>query len=173
MNKLMLVGLLSLIPLTSLCADEDLSNYDYTYVLTEEGNETTFTISEDAEESNHSVSDEVVEASEKQPSLYMKSLNQAKDEDKILMLGIRATDCHYCDRIEKETLSDKSVQKALEANFVTLFYNQDLEPLPLGLQEGMTPNFVFVDKNENIINMYPGMRNPDEFKEVLREILAQ
>ncbi|CAA6798633.1 MAG: Unknown protein [uncultured Sulfurovum sp.] len=106
-------------------------------------------------------------------SPYLSALKEAKENGKTILLAIRATDCHYCDRMETETLSDSSVKNALEKDFVTLHYNQDLEPLPLEIQEGMTPNFIFVDKNENIINMYPGMRTPSEFKEALAEILSQ
>jgi thioredoxin-related protein len=105
-------------------------------------------------------------------SPYMKALEKAKSEGKVIMLNIRSTDCKYCDKMEAETLSTNSVQNALEANFITIHYNQDLEPLPLGLQEGMTPNFIFVNTDEDILNMYPGMRTPDEFKEVLVQILA-
>lgn len=104
---------------------------------------------------------------------YLKALNKAKNEAKIIMLVIRTTDCKYCDEMEVTTLSDSSVKEKLESNFVTVHYNQDLEPLPLGLQEGMTPTFIFVNINEDILNMYPGMRNPEEFKEVLEDILTQ
>lgn len=103
---------------------------------------------------------------------YLNALEQARSERKIIMLNIRSTDCKYCDTMEAETLSQNSVKNALEANFITIHYNQDLESLPLGLQEGMTPNFIFVNTNEDIMNMYPGMRNPEEFKEVLEQILS-
>ncbi len=104
---------------------------------------------------------------------YEVALKQAKEEGKIIMLSIRSTNCKYCDQMDAETLSDKSVKEALEANFITIHYNQDLETLPLGLQEGATPMFIFVNSNEDILNMYPGIRNPNEFKEVLDQILKQ
>ncbi len=104
---------------------------------------------------------------------YLDALTQAKNNGKIIMLAIRATDCNYCDKMDSETLSNESVKEALKKDFITIYYNQDLEALPLGLQSGMTPNFVFVNRDENIINQYPGMRTPQEFKEVLTEILKQ
>jgi thioredoxin-related protein len=105
-------------------------------------------------------------------SPYQEALKKAKLEGKIIMIVIRAAHCKYCDKMEKETLSDKSVQEALSANFITVYYNQDLEPLPLELKKWVTPNFVFVDTNENILNQYPGMKTPTEFKEVLAQILS-
>jgi thioredoxin-related protein len=106
-----------------------------------------------------------------QTNTYLDALEQARNEKKIIMITIRSTDCKYCDEMEGSTLSDSSVKNDLEANFITIHYDQDLEPLPLGLQEGMTPNFIFVNTNEDILNMYPGMRSPAEFKEVLEQIL--
>jgi len=105
-------------------------------------------------------------------SPYLDALKKAKNEDKIVMIAIRATHCKYCDLMEKETLTDSSVQEALEKNFISIYYNQDLETLPIGLQKGITPNFIFVNSNEDILNIYPGMRNPEEFKEVLEQILS-
>jgi thioredoxin-related protein len=108
-----------------------------------------------------------------QENTYLNVLKQARNESKIVMLSIRSTDCKYCDRMEAGTLSDESVKEALLANFITVHYNQDLEPLPLNLQNGATPMFIFVNTNEDILNMYPGIRTPDEFKEVLEQILTQ
>ena len=104
---------------------------------------------------------------------YEAALEQAKTEKKIIMLSIRANNCKYCDKIEAETLSDERVKDALIANFITIHYNQDLDTLPLNLQNGATPMFIFVNTNEDILNMYPGMRNPEEFKTMLTEILAK
>ncbi|CAA6810937.1 MAG: Unknown protein [uncultured Sulfurovum sp.] len=108
-----------------------------------------------------------------QATTYINALEQAKSEGKIILLTIRSTDCKYCDEMEAGTLSDASVKDAIVADFIKINYNQDLDVLPLGLQHGMTPNFIFLNSNEDIINMYPGMRTPEEFKEVLKQILAE
>ena len=104
---------------------------------------------------------------------YEDALEQAKTEKKIIMLSIRSNNCKYCDKMEAETLSDEHVKDALIANFITIYYNQDLDTLPLNLQNGATPMFIFVNTNEDILNMYPGIRNPEEFKTMLKEILAK
>lgn len=118
---------------------------------------------------NNYTTDEVSEEFD----IYLNALKEAKSTGKMIILAVRATDCHYCDEMDRTTLTDSGVQSALEKDFLMLHYNQDLEPLPLGLQEGMTPIFIFVDKNENVVNQYPGMRTPEEFKQVLKEMLSQ
>ena len=118
-------------------------------------------------ESNSSIEDENITLSP-----YLKALKKARDEGKIVMIAIRGMYCKYCDKMETETLNDKSVQKALSNNFITVEYNQDLESLPLALQKGITPNFIFVDTHEDILNQYPGLRSPTAFKEVLQQILS-
>ena len=105
-------------------------------------------------------------------SPYFEALKEARDEHKIIMIVIRATNCHYCNEMEAETLTESSVKSVLKDNFITVHYNQDLEPLPLALQKGVTPNFIFVNTNEDILNIYPGMRNPAEFTDVLEQILS-
>jgi len=118
-------------------------------------------------ESNSSIEDENITLSP-----YLKALKKARDEGKIVMIAIRGMYCKYCDKMETETLNDKSVQKALSNNFITVEYNQDLESLPLALQKGITPNFIFVDTHEDILNQYPGLRSATAFKEVLQQILS-
>lgn len=106
-----------------------------------------------------------------QADAYVKALEQAKDEKKVMMFSIRSTDCKYCDEMEEGTLSDSSVKDAIEDDFININYNQDIDTLPLGLQNGATPMFIFVNTKEDILNMYPGIRTPKQFKEVLEQIL--
>lgn len=181
MSRLTLFGLLSLISFHPLVAEKNIT-YEYHYiednvttiVEVQESN-TTYETTKVIEEHNTTLMTlETNETEEVETKLspFEEAVQKAKDEEKIIMLAIRAIDCNYCDRMETETLVDEDVKEALEEDFITLHYNQDLEELPLGFQEGMTPNFIFVDKNENILQMYPGMRNPEQFIEALKEILA-
>jgi len=172
MSRLTLFGLLALIPFKPLIAEENIT-YEYNYVETNNSivNDTIETV-EITEEQNISLVTLDTNETTPKTSPYLEALEKAKEDDKIIMLAIRAIDCNYCDRMETETLVDEDVKEALEDDFITLHYNQDLELLPLGLSEGMTPNFIFVDKEENILQMYPGMRTPEEFIEALKEILA-
>jgi len=125
------------------------------------------------EENSTVVTKKISSVKKKSPSSpYLKALKKARDEHKIVMLFIRATHCKYCDKMEKETLSDSSVKYELEKNFVMVSYNRDIEVLPLGLRIEGTPTFVFVNTNEDVLNIYPGLKSPLGFKGVLAEILS-
>ena len=104
---------------------------------------------------------------------YEEALKRAKEENKLLMFSIRSTDCKYCERMERETLSDGTVLNALSENFITLHYNQDEDELPLGLQSNMTPSFVFVNQNEDIVDISLGRRDISEFLELLNSVLME
>jgi len=205
MKNIIFLGLLSLVTMNFLSADEYLSD---TYLeeiasqseIIDNTLPITKTVEEEEREKQTALNIEVIEnleelsefveanhTSELTPLLdvnssiedknstlspYLKALKKARDEGKIIMISIRAMHCKYCDKMETETLSDKSVQEALKNNFISIYYNQDLESLPLALQKGVTPNFVFVNTHEDILNQYPGMRTPTEFKEVLAQILS-
>jgi len=179
MHKLSLFGLLSLLVLTVLLAEEMMGDEydifeDSSIVQSQERNssDTQEETVQSKEEDNKTLSTIETNNLEAQVSAFDEAIKTAKEEEKIIMLVFRAIDCNYCDRMETETLVDDEVKEALEKDFITLHYNQDLEALPLGFQEGMTPNFIFVDKEENILQMYPGMRTPEQFLEALNEILA-
>jgi thioredoxin-related protein len=176
MSKLTLFGLLPLISFHSLLAEENIT-YEYHYteentIIEVQESTTTDGTTKLSKENNVSLKTLDTNETTVKISPFEEALQKAKDEKKIIMLAIRAIDCNYCDRMETETLVDEDVKEALEEDFITLHYNQDLEELPLGFPEGMTPNFIFVDKDENILQMYPGMRNPEQFIEALNEILA-
>ncbi|CAA6804864.1 MAG: Unknown protein [uncultured Sulfurovum sp.] len=175
MNKRTFLLLVFLTSNSFVLADEYITNEYYEEAISYmDVNESFEIVETDIIEENSTMEDVTVEKEEtKELSEYLVALKEAQKTGKVILLAIRATHCHYCDEMEKETLSEPSVKSALDADFITLHYNQDLESLPLALQEGMTPNFIFVDQDENIINQYPGMRSPKEFKEALAEILAK
>ena len=157
------------LPITQTVEEEARLNAEIDNVIIEEPMSDNPLVEEAFIENNHAL-DEGTQTI--QALSYETILEQAKREGKTIMLTIRSTNCKYCDKMEAGTLSDESVKEALRANFLTLHYNQDLETLPLNLQNGATPMFIFVNTNEDILNMYPGMRTPKEFKEVLEQILA-
>ncbi|CAA6811493.1 MAG: Unknown protein [uncultured Sulfurovum sp.] len=178
MNKLTLLGILFLTSSSFVFSEEYIASEYYEEIISKTEKELILDDKQSTEPNQINETEFFIDKNrtiieEEEVSPYLKALESIKENSKVILLAIRATDCHYCDRMESETLSESSVKDALEKDFIVLHYNQDLEMLPMELQEGMTPNFVFVDKDENIINMYPGMRTPSEFKDALKEILSQ
>lgn len=150
MSKLTLIGLLTLFS-TNFALSEENVTYFYSYdenlpaLIIEETQEELNTTFETFVEENQTLSTLDTNETVIEPKMtpFEEAVIKAKEENKVIMLAIRAIDCTYCDRMETETLVDEDVQEALADDFITLHYNQDLEALPLGFQEGMTPQFHF------------------------------
>ena len=195
MTKLLTIGLLSILTISPLFSDEPyvtgtfeeqigvllvdenvpVATPEMESVIIEETTPSLGTVVEEPIEEEvpleESVSESTTNVDANTP--YGKAFTKAKDENKILLIAIRATTCHYCDRMENETLNDQNVVSALDENFVVYHVDQDKDELPMGLQIGMTPNFVFVNSKEDVIDMAPGLRTPVEFLEVLDGILEK
>jgi len=195
MNRLLSIGMISLLTCTTLYAEESYIEDGIEYIISDSEESSlpiTQTIplgervsdtpsNQEALRQEEQLSvvtqvrvDESVSLEPEKKTTYAEAFSQAKEEDKILVIFISATDCSYCRKMEEETLSKKNVKEELGKNFVLFTINEDEEEeLPLNLQAGMTPNFVFVDKDENIIDMAPGMRTPSEFIDKLNVILSK
>jgi thioredoxin-related protein len=97
---------------------------------------------------------------------YEEALVLSKENNKVIMLKLTADTCKYCVKMDNEVLSNNEVEHLLE-NFITVTVNVDHEELPLGLERTVTPTFVFVNKNEEILSKLPGSWNKEDFMELL------
>ena len=100
---------------------------------------------------------------------YSKALENAKKEDKIILLKLTREHCHFCKKMDQEVFSDTDIRDALNKNFKVVEIDIGKETLPLGLKKGMTPTFVFVSKNEKIMAKIPGAWTKKDFLEILKE----
>jgi thioredoxin-related protein len=100
---------------------------------------------------------------------YNEALKVAKKEGKIILLELVSTNCTFCDRMEKEVLSQPQVQKAIKKDFIWTKINVDYEQIPLGLSEQMTPMFVFTTVDENVEDMRLGYIEENDFLSLLEE----
>jgi thioredoxin-related protein len=100
---------------------------------------------------------------------YRSAVKIAKEENKKILLEVVADNCKFCEEMRTTVLSQDSVTKAIEKNFVFAQANADRESLPLGLDEQMSPMFVFISKDENIIDIRFGFIEESEFLKLLME----
>jgi len=101
---------------------------------------------------------------------YTKALEIAKKEDKIILLKLTREHCHFCKKMDREVFAESVVRDALNKNFKVVEIDIGKEgTLPLGLKKGMTPTFVFVNKEENIMAKIPGAWTKKDFLEILKE----
>ena len=99
--------------------------------------------------------------------IFNEAVVQAKNEHKIILLEIYGTDCHFCEKIEREVFPKERVMKELKDNFIVLKINGDEEYIPLNIEKQMTPMHVFITEKKDIKDMTFGISNEKEFLELL------
>lgn len=101
-----------------------------------------------------------------------KILNQAKIENKIIIVEAMSETCHFCKKMKDEVFSQKVVQDAIDKNFIFIEVDVDKTQLPFDLQKSykkITPSFFIVSKDEKLLNSYPGSWTKEDFLEILGE----
>jgi thioredoxin-related protein len=97
-------------------------------------------------------------------------IKQAKEENKIVMIDVVRTGCHYCDDMEKAVFDDAKMSAWIEKRFVPVKINISNEKLPLGLHASMTPSFYFISKEKKVLKKIPGSWNQEDFKSFLKSV---
>lgn len=97
---------------------------------------------------------------------YEKAIALSKEDDKVIMLKLSTDNCKYCDEMDKEVLASREVRQLLE-NFRVVSVNVDREKVPLDLKVILTPTFVFVNKDEEVLSTLPGSWTKQDFIELL------
>jgi len=103
------------------------------------------------------------------PIAYEKALKVAKDEDKIILIKLTREHCHFCKKMEREVFSNGEIIEAINKDFTVVKIDIGKEELPLNLKKGMTPTFIFVNKDEKIMGKIPGAWTQKDFVEILKE----
>lgn len=86
------------------------------------------------------------------------------------MIDIVRDDCHYCEDMQRDVLSDPKMSQYLEKKFIPVKLNLNRDKLPLGIKVHFTPTFFFVDKHQKIIKKIPGSWNIEDFTDLTKNI---
>ena len=100
---------------------------------------------------------------------FADALKRAKDEDKIIMIEAMSKECHFCRKMEYEVMVEPDVVKMIEKDFIPVAIDISVHQLPFGLKIDVTPSFIFVDENKNILLNVPGAWNKKDFMSLLKE----
>ena len=100
---------------------------------------------------------------------YVKALKSAKKENKIILLKLTREHCHFCQKMDREVFAETEVRDALNKDFIVVEVDIGEDELPLNLKKGMTPTFVFINKDEKIMAKIPGAWTKKDFLEILKE----
>ncbi|HFQ62533.1 MAG TPA: DUF255 domain-containing protein [Epsilonproteobacteria bacterium] len=104
---------------------------------------------------------------------FDKALEQAKKENKIIIIKATAPHCRYCAKMDREVLIDKNIVNLLKKEFIVVSVDLSKNVLPLDLRVSMTPTFFFIfpqkDKNKVKIKRIPGAWSKEDFLDILKE----
>ena len=100
---------------------------------------------------------------------FENALKQAKDTHKIVMIEAMSKTCHFCRKMEREVMIEKEIVMAIEKDFIPVKIDISVHRLPLNLKTEITPSFIFIDENKNIILQVPGAWDKEDFLNLLKE----
>ena len=104
---------------------------------------------------------------------YEDALKLQKKNNKIIMIDVVRTDCHYCEEMNENVFQDKEMSKWLQERFIPVQINLDDKKLPLGIQVHFTPSFFFVNSKQEIVKKIPGSWNIEDFKDLTKKITKE
>ena len=102
---------------------------------------------------------------------YAQALDDAKINNKTVLLIFDQDSCYYCDLLKQDTLSDLEVQEILNNDYIVANVDINREAsLAAEYQVFGTPTMVFLDGDANQIYRIEGYVPADEFLDDLKEI---
>lgn len=104
------------------------------------------------------------------PSDYEEALAEAKKEQKDIYLFIGSEYCRYCEKFEKEVLSQEEVIQRLKKSYVLIYLSRDIDDIPSHLETTPVPRHYFLTKDGKVILTTIGGRSVEGFYELLDEV---
>ena len=101
---------------------------------------------------------------------YEDALKLQKKSNKIIMIDVVRTGCHYCEDMDKKVFQNAAMSRWLDERFISVKMNLDKEKLPLGIKVNFTPTFYFINRNSKIVKTIPGSWNIEDFKDLTKGI---
>jgi thioredoxin-related protein len=104
---------------------------------------------------------------------YKQAFNDAKIQNKIVMVDISKHDCPPCEFMKNNVMSGKEVQEILDKDFILVDYYADADKLPEMFRKhyfNFTPAILFYDKNGNFIKGVYGATSYVRFLNVLQTL---
>ncbi len=109
-----------------------------------------------------------------------EALELAKSTDKKILIDVYAEWCPYCERMHKDTYTDKAVKNAIEDNFYLVMINIESESqinymghemseieFAQQLNSSSLPSTFFMNNEGEILGMQPGLVPAETFHKLL------
>ncbi len=95
---------------------------------------------------------------------YQEALKVAKKSDKKLMMMLHSPHCPWCQRMKKETISQKETQKFINKNYIFVSLNKYTDDYPKKFETNMIPTvFLINSKDEKEIYKMLGFQSVESF----------
>lgn len=101
---------------------------------------------------------------------YDKAFEQAKKENKTVMLMLSKTTCGVCKYMKTQVFIEPKIIEAFNKRFIGAIIEIDETEAPEGLEYIGTPTFYFLDSNKKIISQFSGGKNAKSFSKALGSI---
>jgi len=103
-------------------------------------------------------------------------LEQAKKQNKLIMIKATSPHCWYCRKMDKEVFDDIDIQNKLSKDFILLEINVDQFEIPYGMDKyyrRVTPSFFVLDGSKKYYSSLPGSWNKEDFTEYINENIGK
>ncbi len=105
---------------------------------------------------------------------FKKGIEEAKRYNKTVLIYFRSDYCYWCEKFDKEVLTNKSVVDRISENFTPVAVDIDSEKnISSKLNVFGTPTIVFMDISGNELRKLIGFRDAERFLEELNEVLGK
>ena len=100
-----------------------------------------------------------------------QSLNDAKLENKTVMVIFDQSSCVYCDMLKENTLTDSKVQDIINEKYIPTIVDINKNPMITSKYNVFgTPTVVFVSGDEDFVYQIDGYLDSEEFLDELKQI---
>lgn len=100
-----------------------------------------------------------------------KAIEQAKADNKGIMLVFDQKNCHYCDEMKEKTFSNPDVISKINKDYITVFIDiNENSQIAAKYKVFGTPTTIFLDSNQKQIGKIEGFVDADDFLSELKGI---
>lgn len=105
---------------------------------------------------------------------WQQTLQQAKQEDKLIFVDVYTRWCLPCKKLKKETFTNDKLANFFNTHFINVAYdaewNEGIE-VAKKLQVKAYPSMFLLDKNGKIVKTIIGYHNAEDLLEILNDVL--
>lgn len=103
-----------------------------------------------------------------------ETFERAKSDDRIILINVVATWCHWCHVMEEETYANPKVAALLAKHFVAIRVDSDARPdIAERYREWGWPATAVLTPQATPVTALRGYRNPEVFEKFLLELIAE